>query len=617
MKTDAPEKSSNIARFFTHNRQLAWVALVAAVAWGVFGYLHMPKRKDPDIPVRVGLAIAPWPGIAADKVEQLLTRKIEQAATGNAKVERVESTTQDNVSIVLVRLLDSIANTDQEFQDIGQRLAQIDDLPDGAGPITWISDFGDTAALMLTVASPPVPAVELELRARGVRDAIEQARAGDPSGRVSILYCYPASIAAGADRATFQHLRRAGPPRRGGTGRSPAVGGELLRDRHGYLAAGCGVARLWPAVRRHAAPGPRLPSRRVGARSIIRDSRADSARLAEVAGDRYSYRELDEYTDLIQRTLQRVPRGREGRARRRAPGAGLSRLLAGTAGAYGLQVSKLGDVLGARNITAPGGVARDRRQERPHRSVGRVREHEGDRRCPGGRLVDGRARLPARPGRDHARVPDPAAVPELPDLPATPTARWRRTRAITLAVQMRAGRADRRRSARPSTPRSPTCGRVAARPDRRAHVGSAAAGAGERRPVHASLYEAIVLVVARRADRLLGVALGAAAGAVDPDHAGDDVRDDARARHRHPAGLDRLADHRARPAGGRSRSSPATRSSASSARGQPRLIAAWLGPDQARHGDPVRDDHQHRRLPAVPAAHAATSAASSTPCRSC
>ena len=84
--------------------------------------MNMPKRKDPDIPVRVGLAICPWPGIASDKVEQLVTRKIEQAVTGNAKVDRVESTTQDNVSVVQVRLLDSIANTDQEFQDIGQRL---------------------------------------------------------------------------------------------------------------------------------------------------------------------------------------------------------------------------------------------------------------------------------------------------------------------------------------------------------------------------------------------------------------------------------------------------------------------------------------------------------------
>ncbi len=163
MKAENPNNSRNVAQFFVKNRQIAWVALLATLAWGVFGYMNMPKRKDPDIPVRIALAITPWPGISADKVEQLVTRKVEQAITGNSKVDRVESTTQDNISVVQVRLLDNIKNTQQEFQDIGQRLNQITDLPDGAGPITWISDFGDTAALMLTVASPTVPDLEIEL----------------------------------------------------------------------------------------------------------------------------------------------------------------------------------------------------------------------------------------------------------------------------------------------------------------------------------------------------------------------------------------------------------------------------------------------------------------------
>ena len=123
MKVLNDNNSRNMARFFTHNRQIAWVALLATLAWGVFGYMNMPKRKDPDIPVRIALAICPWPGISADKVEQLVTRKIEQAATGNSKVDRVESNTQDNISVVTVRLLDNIKNTQQEFQDIGQRLA--------------------------------------------------------------------------------------------------------------------------------------------------------------------------------------------------------------------------------------------------------------------------------------------------------------------------------------------------------------------------------------------------------------------------------------------------------------------------------------------------------------
>ncbi len=93
MKAEKKTSKRNIARFFTENRQIAWVLLFGTLAWGVFGYMNMPKRKDPDIPVRIALAITPWPGISADKVEQLVTRKVEQAVTGNSKVDRVESTT--------------------------------------------------------------------------------------------------------------------------------------------------------------------------------------------------------------------------------------------------------------------------------------------------------------------------------------------------------------------------------------------------------------------------------------------------------------------------------------------------------------------------------------------
>ena len=40
---------------------------------------------------------------------------------------------------------------------------------------------------------------------------------------------------------------------------------------------------------------------------IIRDPKSTKERIAEVANNRYSYRQLDDFTDLIQRTLQRVP----------------------------------------------------------------------------------------------------------------------------------------------------------------------------------------------------------------------------------------------------------------------------------------------------------------------
>src|SRR3954453_7780990 len=101
-KTDEEliSKSHNTARYFTDNRQVAWVLLVATLVAGTFGYLQMPKRKDPLIPVRVAVAITPWPGAPAEKVEQLVTRKIEEKIASNSEVEKIESTSRNGVSVV-------------------------------------------------------------------------------------------------------------------------------------------------------------------------------------------------------------------------------------------------------------------------------------------------------------------------------------------------------------------------------------------------------------------------------------------------------------------------------------------------------------------------------------
>ena len=63
----------NMARFFTEHRQVALVLLLATFVWGWYGYQNMPKRKDPNIPVRVASAQCQWPGATAEQVEELVT----------------------------------------------------------------------------------------------------------------------------------------------------------------------------------------------------------------------------------------------------------------------------------------------------------------------------------------------------------------------------------------------------------------------------------------------------------------------------------------------------------------------------------------------------------------
>ncbi|HEX8811868.1 MAG TPA: efflux RND transporter permease subunit, partial [Terracidiphilus sp.] len=174
----------NTARFFTEHRQVAFILLLGVFAWGWYGYHNMPKRKDPSIPIRVAVASTQWPGATAEEVEQQVTRQVEQTMAQNAFVRApspsdfgIRSISFPGLSMVYVQMDDSVKDTKKQFSDINLKLNALNSkLPQGAGPIQFNSDFGDTSALMLTVASPPASDLEIALRARAVQKAIEQTR---------------------------------------------------------------------------------------------------------------------------------------------------------------------------------------------------------------------------------------------------------------------------------------------------------------------------------------------------------------------------------------------------------------------------------------------------------
>src|SRR5258708_3050286 len=193
----------NTARFFTENRQISWVALLIVIAWGIYGYDKMPKRKDPDIPVKEAQVICAWPGVSADRVEQLVTRKIEEKLAEVSEVRApsaeeysIKSLTLDGLSVVNVQVDYNVKDLKPVFNEMDLKLRSITDLPKGAGPIQFLSGFGDTAALMLTVASPKETEVAISLRAKEIAAAIKATRGGglDASKRATVVVAFPMSI---------------------------------------------------------------------------------------------------------------------------------------------------------------------------------------------------------------------------------------------------------------------------------------------------------------------------------------------------------------------------------------------------------------------------------------
>ncbi len=436
-------KTHNTARFFVEWRQIAWVALISVLVWGGFAYFSMPQRKDPDIPVRKAVAITPWPGVSAEKIEQLVTRKVEEQMAANAMVTKIESISNTNVSVVYLEL-DENSQVDQRsknLDDVAFRLDSIHDLPDGAGPITFIRDFGDTAALMLTVASPKASETDIAPRAMAIEKAIEEVRAQAPAAeqslRFTIVVNFPQSLGSRvvhpalesfADFAREKGFARdvrkiEGAGFVGLDGVSTETDAQLHNHIQEFVRDRLQASSFHPDTWEPA---------------IIHDPKETHDRIRAVAGDKYTYRELDDITDLISKTLKTVPEvskvERKGLLDEWIYLFYSQERLA----SYGIKFAQLPDIFKARNIIPAGGQLDVRGR---NMTVDPSGEFKSEREI--GDVV-----VSYSPSGSPVYLRDLFDISRAYQSPARylnfydwkdERGNWQRTRAVTLAVQMRSG----------------------------------------------------------------------------------------------------------------------------------------------------------------------------------
>src|SRR5262245_30583021 len=344
----------NTARYSVETRHVMWVLLIATCVWGTFGYLKMPQRKDPEFQVRTAVALTPWPGASAERVEQLVSRKVEERASGNSKIKKIESISRTGLSVVYFELVEQAKETGKEFDDIKLRLDAIHDLPQGAGPINFIKDFGDTASLMLTVASPHLSDVAIELRAQSIQRQIEDIRSRTTGPRFTVVVGFPEVLNPEVVRPTAELLKLYLDQ----TGHAHDV--QIIKGR-GFLgfdgASDLGELRILEAIQQFIQERTQAADFHpdMWEPVVILDPGETLAKLQRVAGHKYSYRELDDFTDRIEKALKTAPE--VSRVTRSGVLDERVYLLYSQArlASYGIQTGQLPNILDARNITLPGG----------------------------------------------------------------------------------------------------------------------------------------------------------------------------------------------------------------------------------------------------------------------
>jgi hypothetical protein len=357
------QHTHNTARFFVEHRQVALVLLLGTFLWGWFGYSKMPKRKDPVIPVRVAVASCKWPGASAEDIEQLVTRPIEQAMAQNQAVKPpsgsdygVRSLSFPNFALVFVQLDEKVKDTRKELNDINLRLNELSNQLPKAQAHSIQQQLRRHGCAHAHGCEPS------RERHRGCaacayRQEIDRALAryvaeecAQP--RISVVVSFPQSVATDEVKASFQLVERLG------------IQQGAFQDSH--LFEGPGFIGIDVNSKLDDAAllvwGDRIARERFHRSEIhpdswrpalIRDPGATEAKLSAVAGEKYSYRELDDFTALIQRTLQGTPEvskvDRSGVLAEKVYLDYSQQRLA----EYGVQPSDLSKVLSARNSTLP------------------------------------------------------------------------------------------------------------------------------------------------------------------------------------------------------------------------------------------------------------------------
>ncbi len=147
----------NIVEASMKNRQITLLITLLLVAVGVYSLMHMARREDPKMTIRQGLIIMTYPGAKAIRVEEQVTKKIEEYLFRYEEVKKdeTESRTSDGLSIIQVELQGWVKNRDKFWSKLRHDLYELKAArlpPETVGPIIN-SDFGDTIALLIAVES--------------------------------------------------------------------------------------------------------------------------------------------------------------------------------------------------------------------------------------------------------------------------------------------------------------------------------------------------------------------------------------------------------------------------------------------------------------------------------
>jgi multidrug efflux pump subunit AcrB len=153
----------NITRAALDRTRVTYVALIVVALAGLFFFKTLPRDEDPGFVVRTAQVLTYFPGAGPERVEQLVTDKLEKIIQEIPEIDYIDSESKPGVSVIFVNILESYKNMRPIWDNLRRKVDRATgDLPEEVvGP--FVNDeFGDIFGTIIAITGKDFSYAELK-----------------------------------------------------------------------------------------------------------------------------------------------------------------------------------------------------------------------------------------------------------------------------------------------------------------------------------------------------------------------------------------------------------------------------------------------------------------------
>lgn len=162
-----------LTRFTISHARFSCLLIVAILLGGLAIFVSQPRQEDPEITLRSAQVITSFPGLSPERIEQLITRPIEDKIKELSEIDKIKSVSMTGLSIVTPEAHARYHDMDTIWTDLRNKMNDLrDSLPEGTQGLTVNDDYGRVAVVTLALTGADYSMAELNEVAKDIKDSL-------------------------------------------------------------------------------------------------------------------------------------------------------------------------------------------------------------------------------------------------------------------------------------------------------------------------------------------------------------------------------------------------------------------------------------------------------------